>query len=69
MYSKSDEHTIIICLYVDDMLIFGTSIDMIKLTKNFLNSKFEMKNLGEVDLILGVKMEKSEFGFSLNQAH
>lgn len=63
--SKSDKHGIvIICLYIDDMLIFGTSIDVIKLTKDFQNSKFEMKELGEAHLILRIKMKKSKFGFS-----
>jgi len=51
------------------MLIIGTSIEVIKLTKDFLNSKFEIKDLGEVDLILGVKVKKSKYGFSLNQIH
>jgi hypothetical protein len=36
----------IICLYVDDMLIFGTDYDSIVNTKNFLSSNFDMKDLG-----------------------
>jgi len=39
---KCDEHGGTICLYIDDMIIFGTSIEVITLTKDFLNSKFEM---------------------------
>lgn len=64
VYSKSGTHGVLsICLYVNDMLIFGTSVDVIKLTKDFLNSKFEIRDLGEADLILGVKVKKYEFGF------
>jgi hypothetical protein len=38
---------VILCLYVDDILILGTSLDVIKKTKDFLSNDFEMKDLGE----------------------
>ena len=70
VYTKLFENNcVIICLYVDDMLIFGTSLEVINLTKMFLCSKVEMKDLGEVDVILGMKVKKTESGFSLNQSH
>ncbi|KAK3016990.1 hypothetical protein RJ639_005355 [Escallonia herrerae] len=47
---------VLICLYVDDMLIFGTDIDKINEAKNFLTSNFSMKDLGEADVILGIKI-------------
>jgi len=37
----------IICLYVNDMLIFGTCNDIVFKTKLLLGSKFEMKDMGE----------------------
>lgn len=60
---------VIICLYVDNMFIFGTNIDVINNTKLLLLSHFKMKDLGEVDVILGVKIRKTENGFSLCQSH
>ncbi|KAL0367959.1 UNVERIFIED_CONTAM: Retrovirus-related Pol polyprotein from transposon TNT 1-94 [Sesamum calycinum] len=45
---------VIICLYVDDMLIFGSNLQVINETKKFLCSQFDMKDLGEADVILGV---------------
>ena len=33
---------VILCLYVDDMLIMGSDDKMIKSTKNMLNSRFEL---------------------------
>ena len=60
---------ILICLYVGDMLIFETNMDLIKDTKLFLSSHFEMKDLGETDIILGVKIRKDENGLSLCQSH
>ena len=47
------------------MLIIRTSIKVITLTKDFLNYKFEMKYLDEVDLILGVKVKNLNLGFLL----
>ncbi|KAK3000012.1 hypothetical protein RJ639_024138 [Escallonia herrerae] len=44
---------VLIGLYVDDMLIFGTDIDRINEAKNFLASNFSMKDLGEADEIDG----------------
>ena len=38
------------------MLIFGTCIDIVSKTKLFLESKFEMKDMGEASVILGVKV-------------
>ncbi len=70
VYSKMfNEKCVIICLYVDDMLIIGTHLDVIKQTKEYLSSKFEMKDLGEVDVILGVKVTKIKEGFTLSQSH
>ena len=38
------------------MLIFGTCNDIIFKTKLFLGSKFQMKDMGETSMILGVKI-------------
>ena len=51
-------HEVIVCLYVDDMLIMSKEIDDINATKRMLSSKFDMKDLGVVDLILGVRLSK-----------
>ena len=49
---------VILCLYVDDILIFDTSLNMIKEVKDFLSQSFEMKDLGEPDVILNIKLVK-----------
>jgi hypothetical protein len=70
VYSKHDsDGCVIICLYVDDMLIFGTNLDRVNETKSFLSSKFEMKDMGEADVILGVKIKRTPNGICLSQAH
>ena len=59
----------ILCLDVDDILIFGTNMELINNTKLILSSHFKMKDLGEADVILGVKIRKIENGFSFCQSH
>ena len=51
---------LILCLYVDDILIFGTSLNVIKEVKDFLSQSFEMKDLGEADVILNIKLVKEK---------
>ena len=67
MYSKfNEDFGVIICLYVDDMLIFGTDEQVINCTKSFLSSNFDMKDLGEADVILGIKMIRKTEGLILS---
>nr|KAJ0218484.1 hypothetical protein LSAT_V11C300108620 [Lactuca sativa] len=53
VYSKFDTSGkgVMICLYVDDMLIFGTDLQEVDKTKKFLSSSFEMKDLGEAEIL------------------
>nr|GEW12567.1 zinc finger, CCHC-type [Tanacetum cinerariifolium] len=48
---------VIICLYVDDMLIFGTHQYQVDKTKKFLSSRFSMKDMGKADVILVEKLK------------
>ena len=59
----------ILCLYVDDMLIVGSNDKMIKSTKDMLKSKFDMKDMGLADVILGIKIIRTQNGLVLSQAH
>ena len=40
------------------MLIFGTNMKGVCETKKYLTSMFKMKDLNEVDTILGIKVKK-----------
>ncbi|GJX96525.1 retrovirus-related pol polyprotein from transposon TNT 1-94 [Tanacetum coccineum] len=59
----------IICLYVDDMLIMRTNMDVINQTKKMLPSSFDMKDMGEADVILGITIQKNSNGYILTQSH
>nr|GEY05397.1 ribonuclease H-like domain, reverse transcriptase, RNA-dependent DNA polymerase [Tanacetum cinerariifolium] len=58
VYKKFDESSkgAIICLYVDDMLIFGTDQNQVDKTKKFFSSKFSIKDIGEANVILEEKL-------------
>ena len=61
---------VILCLYVDDILIFGTSLNVIEEVKDFLSKSFDMKDLGVADVILNIKLLRGENGgVTLVQTH
>ncbi|GJZ34017.1 retrotransposon protein, putative, ty1-copia subclass [Tanacetum coccineum] len=60
---------VILCLYVDDMLIIGSNNKMIKSTKDMLKSNFDMKDMGLADVILVIKIIRTHNGLLLSQAH
>ena len=70
IYSKfTIDYGVILCLYVDDILIVGTNMKGINETKKFLSSCFQMKDMNEVDTILGIKVKRHSGGYALNQCH
>src|SRR6266540_6664075 len=60
---------VILCLYVDDILIFGSNTAFIDESKSFLSPFFDMKDLGHANVILNIKLIKDETGITLNQSH
>nr|GFA76151.1 zinc finger, CCHC-type [Tanacetum cinerariifolium] len=71
VYSKFDASGkgVIICLYVDDMLIFGTDQDQVNKTKKLLSSIFYMKDLGDAEVVLGIRIKRGNNGISISQSH
>ena len=70
VYVKDTEHGyVIIFLYVYDMLIEGSDDKMIISTKNMLNLRFDMKDMGLVDVLLGIKLIRTSNGLILSQSH
>ena len=57
-------------MYVDDILIFGTTLNVIKEVKTFLSRCFEMKDLGVADVVLNIKLLRDDDGgITLLQSH
>jgi len=56
IYVKNiDKGYAIIYLYVDDMLVLGNNNYTIKFITKMLTNKFDLKDLGITDVILGIK--------------
>nr|CAN76029.1 hypothetical protein VITISV_016069 [Vitis vinifera] len=71
VYVKDTEHGyVIVCLYVDDMLIVGSDDKMITSTKNMLQIQgLTSKDMGLADVILGIKIKRTSNELILSQSH
>ena len=69
-YTKTvGDACIIVCLHVDDMLIFETNIGVIESSKRVLSNNFDVKDFGAADIILEIKIIRTLDGISLSQSH
>ncbi|XP_060181945.1 uncharacterized mitochondrial protein AtMg00810-like [Lycium barbarum] len=68
LFSKTnDSGMVIILVYVDDLLITGSSISLIQEAKDTLNHNFKMKDLGTLRYFLGIEFAKSTKGILMSQ--
>ena len=65
---RTDKGTILLLLYVDDMIITGDDLSSIQELKDFLSQQFEMKDLGHLSYFLGVEITHSTDGLYITQA-
>lgn len=65
-YMKFPNSFIILCLYVDDLLIFRSDANQIYETKKFLSMNFDMKDLGHANVVLGNKISRTDRGVVLS---
>ena len=64
----TDKGTILLLLYVDDMIITGDDFSGIQELKVFLSRQFEMKDLGHLSYFLGLEITHSTDGLYITQA-
>ncbi|KAL0427364.1 UNVERIFIED_CONTAM: Retrovirus-related Pol polyprotein from transposon TNT 1-94 [Sesamum latifolium] len=64
---KSDVNILILLVYVDDVLIIGSSEQQIVEVKNFLNATFTIKDLGLAKFFLGLEIIHCSAGISVTQ--
>jgi hypothetical protein len=55
---RDKEKLTLLSLYVDDILLANNSPDMMKETKFCLESKFEMKDMGHANYVLGIRISR-----------
>ena len=56
-------------MYVDNTIIIGSNQSIIDSFKQFLHSKFKLKDLGPLKYFLGIELARSSKGLVLSQRH
>ena len=64
-----DNGCVILYLYLDDILIFGSNMHFINDVKFLLSRDFDMKDLGRVNVILSIKLIKKNDGIVFIQSY
>ena len=65
---RTDKGTILLLLYVNDMIIIGDDLSGIQELKDFLSQQFEMKDLKHLSYFLGFEITHSTDGLYITQA-
>ena len=57
MYKKTQGNMVVfLVLYIDDILLIGDDVGLLSLVKIWLSTQFQMKDLGEVQYILRIRI-------------
>lgn len=69
LYVKTDEqgNVVIVCLYVDDLIITGSNSKLIAEFREALASQFEMTDMGLMSYFLGIEVLQTEQGIFISQ--
>uniref|UniRef100_M1ANG9 Integrase catalytic domain-containing protein n=1 Tax=Solanum tuberosum TaxID=4113 RepID=M1ANG9_SOLTU len=66
-HKKSENSSIFVAVYVDDVILTGTSDSEIEELKIFLHDKFKIKDLGRLHYFLGMEVLYKEDGLIISQ--
>ena len=66
-FRRTDKGTILLLLYVNDMIIIGDDLSGIQELKDFLSQQFEMKDLGHLSYFLSLEITHSTYGLYITQ--
>ncbi|CAM8883003.1 unnamed protein product [Rhodiola kirilowii] len=64
---QRDGQFLVLLVYVDDVIITGTSDSLISEVKKFIHQAFQIKDLGPLKYFLGLEVARSSAGIFLNQ--
>ncbi|XP_018625397.1 uncharacterized mitochondrial protein AtMg00810-like [Nicotiana tomentosiformis] len=68
LFTKRKNNDIVVVLvYVDDLLITGTNPNQLNEIRNYLQTRFKIKDLGELKFFLGIEFARSKEGIRMNQ--
>ncbi|KAM4067735.1 reverse transcriptase (RNA-dependent DNA polymerase) [Hirsutella rhossiliensis] len=65
---RHTESEVIIGVHVDDFMITGGNEDAIERVKEKLKGRFEMKDLGEAENILGIRIQRHKGKLMIDQS-
>ncbi|CAM8984711.1 unnamed protein product [Rhodiola kirilowii] len=65
-YDKEGQFLILL-VYVDDVILTGTSSSLIQQVKEFIHATFKIKDLGLLKYFLGIEVARSDSGIFINQ--
>ena len=69
LYHKTDESGyVLVVLWVDDIILSGTSLECLMRIKQLLKDRFKMKDLGPIDSFLGITFLQTEGGIAMDQS-
>ena len=67
-FKMNGDYANYVLIHVDDILMSSNNVNMINELQINMNKEFELKDLGEVKLFLGIEIEKDRFGnYMINQ--
>ncbi|KAK2378599.1 hypothetical protein QL285_066488 [Trifolium repens] len=66
-HNSNPTNVLIICLYVDDLLVTGSDSSDIAAFKRMMHSEFEMTDMGKLNYFLGLQFEETTAGTLLHQ--
>ena len=62
---RTTKSVMILVLYVDDLLITGSSASAIALVKDILHDRFSMMDMGPLHFFIGLEISQDAFGIKL----
>jgi hypothetical protein len=65
---RTTDSVMILVLYVDDLLITGSSASAIALVKYILHDRFSMTDMGPLHFFLGLEISQDDFSIKISQA-
>ena len=67
LIKRSDEGIVIVLIYVDDLLVTGSSLKLINETKKVPKDNFKIKDLGTLRYFLGIEFARNTKGILMHQ--
>lgn len=64
---KKHANITLLLVYVDRLILAGTSLDEINIVKNHIDEKFKVKDLGDLNFFLGLEVARLKASISLSQ--